>query len=68
MMMTFGLPDSMFFVFVGTVLAGSLAAIHYVVVHVIMRRPFDDRPTPRKVRPGPSTRAGTDVDGGVSGG
>ena len=37
-----GMPASMFLVFVGTVLAGSLGAIHYVIVHIIMRRPFGD--------------------------
>ena len=39
-MTTFGMPTPMFLVFVATVLAGSLGAIHYVVVHVIMGRPF----------------------------
>lgn len=39
-MTTFGMPTSMFLVFVATILAGSLGAIHFVVVHVLMGRPF----------------------------
>ena len=41
-----GLPLPMFLVFVGTVLAGSLGAIHYVIVHVIMGKPFAEIPPP----------------------
>lgn len=37
-----GMPTSMFLVFAATVLAGSLGAIHYVIVHVILDRPFAD--------------------------
>lgn len=37
-----GMPTGMFLVFVATLLAGSLGAIHYVVVHVIMGEPFDE--------------------------
>lgn len=47
-MTTLGMPTSMFLVFVATVLAGSLGAIHFVVFHIILRRPFgdeDDRPS-----------------------
>lgn len=39
-MTTFGLPTSMFLVFVATIFAGSIGAIHYVIVHVLMGRPF----------------------------
>lgn len=45
-MTTLGLPTSMFLVFVATVLAGSLGAIHYVIVHIIMGRPFAEVPPP----------------------
>ncbi|MFB6221435.1 MAG: hypothetical protein ABEH90_08350 [Halolamina sp.] len=37
-----GMPTAMFLVFVATLLAGSLGAIHYVTVHVIMGKPFDE--------------------------
>lgn len=37
-----GMPASMFLVFVATILAGSLAAIHYTIVHIILKRPFGD--------------------------
>ena len=36
----FGLPTTTFVMAVATVLAGSLGAIHYVVVHTIMGKPF----------------------------
>ena len=51
-----GLPLSMFLVFLATILAGSLGAIHYFVVHVLMGRPFTEEPTPQAVRkPGERT-------------
>lgn len=37
-----GMPLSMFLVFMATILAGSLGAIHYFIVHVVMGRPFSD--------------------------
>ncbi|MFB6201066.1 MAG: hypothetical protein ABEI98_03555 [Halorhabdus sp.] len=37
-----GMPTSMFLVFVATLLAGSIGAIHYVVVHVLMGRPVEE--------------------------
>jgi len=37
-----GLPLSMFLVFAIVILAGSLGAIHYLIVHVLLRRPFGD--------------------------
>jgi len=40
--MTLGLPLPMFLIFVATVVAGSLGALHFVVVHVLMGRPFGD--------------------------
>ncbi|WP_129113684.1 hypothetical protein [Halegenticoccus tardaugens] len=41
-MTAFGMPDSMFLVFVATLLAGSVGAIHYVVVHVLLGRPVNE--------------------------
>lgn len=37
-----GMPTSMFLVFVATLIAGSLGALHYVVVHVLMGTPVDE--------------------------
>ena len=45
-MPTLGLPTPMFVIFVVTVLAGSLGAVHYLVAHVIMGRPFAETPPP----------------------
>ena len=36
----------MFWVFVATIVAGSLGAIHYLVAHVILKRPFAEIPPP----------------------
>lgn len=36
------MPTPMFLVFVATILAGSLGALHYLVVHIILGRPFGD--------------------------
>jgi hypothetical protein len=50
-MTVLGMPLSMFLVFAATLLAGSLGAIHYLVVHVLMGRPFSDEgelPAPRE--------------------
>jgi hypothetical protein len=56
-MTTFGLPTSMFLVFVATILAGSIGAIHYLIVHVIMGKPFAEIPPPI-VREKPEVAAG----------
>ncbi len=40
--MIFGMPTAMFLIFVATLVAGCLGAIHYVVVHVIMGRPVEE--------------------------
>ncbi|WP_121741336.1 hypothetical protein [Natronorubrum halophilum] len=37
-----GMPEAMFAVFVATILAGSLGAFHYVIVHVLLGKPFRD--------------------------
>lgn len=60
-----GLPSSMFWVFVATVLAGSLGAIHYVIAHVILKRPFAEIPPPvvrEGALPDPNPGARTDPD------
>lgn len=36
-----GMPTEMFAVFLATLLAGSAAAIHYTVVHVVLGRPVE---------------------------
>lgn len=41
-MTVFGMPESMFLVFIATLLAGSLGAIHYTLVHVILGKPVND--------------------------
>ncbi|TVR63148.1 MAG: hypothetical protein EA422_10075 [Gemmatimonadales bacterium] len=40
--MVLGMPTEMFLVFVATVVAGSLGAIHFVIFHVILGRPYGD--------------------------
>jgi hypothetical protein len=49
-MTVLGMPLSMFLVFVATVLAGSLGAIHYVIFHMILKRPFADEGHALEVR------------------
>ena len=39
-MTVLGLPLAMFLVFVATILAGSIGALHYLIVHRLMGRPF----------------------------
>ena len=41
-MSVLGMPMEMFLVFVATLVAGSLGAAHYVVVHVIMGKPVEE--------------------------
>lgn len=60
-----GLPLSMFLVFVGTIAAGSLGGIHYVVAHVIMGKPFGDEKTPIPVRD-PAEPTAEDGDHGMA--
>lgn len=43
-MVVFGMSESMFLVFVATVFAGSLGAIHYVFVHVFLGKPVGEIP------------------------
>lgn len=49
-MTVLGMPLSMFLVFAATVLAGSLGAIHYVIVHMLLGRPFADEGHALEVR------------------
>lgn len=51
-----GMPTSMFLVFVATLVAGSLGAVHYLIVHVIMGKPVAET-----IREEP----GAETDGGV---
>ncbi|SEH12378.1 hypothetical protein SAMN04487967_0781 [Natronorubrum sediminis] len=41
-MTVFGMPESMFLIFVATIIAGNLGALHYVIVHVLLGKPFGD--------------------------
>ena len=41
-MTVLGLPLATFVVFVATVVAGSIGAVHYVLVHVVMDEPFEE--------------------------
>ena len=61
-MPTFGLPTSMFLVFLATILAGSIGAIHYLIVHVVMGKPFAEIPPPI-VRENPDIAAGGAASG-----
>lgn len=77
-MPTLGMPTPMFLIFVATVVAGSLGAVHYVIFHVILERPFAETPPPvLRGSEGPGApdrdrgrdapaRSGGDEDGGAS--
>ncbi len=41
-MTVFGMPESMFLVFLATLLAGSLGALHYAIVHIILGKPINE--------------------------
>lgn len=71
-MTTLGLPPEMFWVFVATIVAGSLGAIHYVVAHIILGRPFAEIPPPvlregGLPEPGGGAGAGSEGSGGAGG-
>lgn len=55
-MTVLGMPTGMFLVFAATLVAGSLGAAHYVIVHVIMGKPVAEN-----IREEPSA----ETDGGV---
>lgn len=62
-MTVLGLPLSMFLVFVATIVAGSLGAVHFLIVHMIMKRPFPDEMAPLPEREPAAPSAGP-VKGG----
>lgn len=62
-MTVLGLPLSMFLVFVATIVAGSLGAVHFLIVHTIMKRPFPDETVPLPERDPAAPSAGP-VKGG----
>lgn len=66
-MTVFGMPDSMFLVFVATLLAGSLGAVHYVVVHVLLGKPVNDL-TPDRAAEGSDPAKDRATDGGKTDG
>ncbi|WP_217493263.1 hypothetical protein [Haladaptatus sp. W1] len=37
-----GLPVDMFVVFIATIIVGSIGAIHYLIVHVLGGKPFEE--------------------------
>lgn len=49
-MTVLGMPTEMFLVFVATLVAGSLGAVHYVIVHVIMGKPVAENIREEPVR------------------
>lgn len=51
-----GMPTEMFLVFVATLIAGSLGALHFLIVHIIM-----DKPVVENIREEPEA----ETDGGV---
>lgn len=64
-----GMPMSMFLVFLATIIAGSLGAVHYLIVHIILKRPFgDEGRTPAHRDPGARTAIGKRGAGEPKGG
>jgi len=51
-----GMPTGMFLVFVATLIAGSLGALHYLIVHIIMGEPIAEN-----IR----EESGSEANGGV---
>lgn len=41
-MSVLGMPLEMFLVFVATLVAGSLGAAHFVIVHLVMGKPIEE--------------------------
>lgn len=67
-MTVFGMPTSMFLVFIATILAGSMGAIHYVVVHVILGKPVNERIIDRDAEENGPTEDRTTDGGSIDGG
>lgn len=61
------MPTPMFLVFVATILAGSLGALHYLVVHIIMGRPFGDEGTRGPARGDAAPPPAPDEEAGAGG-
>lgn len=57
-----GMPTSMALIFGATILAGSLGAIHFLIWHVLMGKPFGDEEHAIKRR-----EAGERMSGGPHG-
>ena len=55
-MAVLGMPTGMFLVFVATLIAGSLGAAHFVIVHVLMGKPVEEN-----IREEPPAGGGEDV-------
>lgn len=51
-MVVLGMPAAMFFVFAVTLIAGSMAAIHYTIVHVLLGKPVDESSSASAMREG----------------
>lgn len=56
-MAVLGMPTGMFLVFVATLVAGSIGAAHYLIVHVIMGKPVAEY-----IREEPETESDSEVD------
>ncbi|MEQ9569362.1 MAG: hypothetical protein RLN75_04165 [Longimicrobiales bacterium] len=63
-MTTLGMPTSMFLVFAATIVAGSAGAIHYVIWHMILGKPFAEVPPP-VLAENPDIAAGGDAGPGA---
>ena len=66
-MTVFGMPTSMFMVFVATLLAGSIGAIHYVVVHIILGKPVHEGIIDRDTEEDDSTEDRVTEGGSIDG-
>ncbi|GEM_PF-2319226 len=63
--MVLGMPTEMFVVFVATVVAGSLGAIHFVIFHLLMGRPYGDEEVSLERRRAGERTAGSRPDTGI---
>ena len=60
-----GLPTSMFLIFALTIVAGSLGAIHYTIMHIILKRPFGDEAMKQERRDARDRAAADTLRGGA---
>ncbi|MBT8405236.1 MAG: hypothetical protein KJP18_15335 [Gemmatimonadetes bacterium] len=63
-MTAFGLPGPMFWVFVATIVAGSLGALHFLIVHVALGRPVVETLPPALAREGQGAPGTGSAEGG----